>query len=350
MAQEPTVLVTEAALRGFAESVMTRVGLRPADAAIVADVLVHADLRGVHSHGCMRLPYYVKRIEHGLVDPVAEVELVSERPGAALVDAHNCMGHVAAVRAAEVAIRKARETGSAFVGVAHSNHCGACSYFAMLPLPHDMIGICATVAGNNMAPTGGREKIVGNNPIAFAIPTLEEPPLVLDIATSVVAQGKLQLARLARQPIPPTWALDREGNPTTDPFAADVLQPIAGYKGYGLALVLGLTCGVLTGSAFGRAVPSGAEFVRPQDVGHWVQAVAVDTFRPAREFRAAVDAAIREMRNSERAPGVDRIYVPGEIEAELEARRRREGIPLAESVHRELVALAEHLGIPIYPS
>lgn len=335
-----------AELRRFITDVLCALNMDPGEAEIVARVMADADLRGVYTHGVAQLPGYVEQLRNGGFNPRPEVRVVSETASTALVDGDGGMGHLIGVRAMELAIEKARETGAAWVGVRGSRHWGAAAHYASLALEHDMIGLALTAgAGNCMAPWGGVEVIVGNNPFAIAVPAAEEPPVILDMATSVVARGKIAVAAKKGEPIPPGWALDPEGHPTTDAAAAYAgsLLPIGGYKGYGLTVVIALLTGGLTGGAIGRELKG--FFDLPGNNSHLLGAIRIDGFMPPEQFRKRVDWYVRDLKQSRRAEGVDRIYVPGEIEWETAQRQLREGITLWPVVEQDVLVLARELGV-----
>jgi LDH2 family malate/lactate/ureidoglycolate dehydrogenase len=248
------------------------------------------------------------------------------------------------------AIEKAAKTGVAFTAVTHSNHYGMAAYWAMMALPHGMIGFSATNAPAAVAPTGGCTAMFGTNPYAIAIPADQERPVVLDLATTVVARGRIVLYAKQDKPLEPGWAFDERGVPTTDPHAAlkGLLAPIGGYKGYGISLAVDLLCGVLTGSNYGPHFPGflADNMVEPTDVGSVFAAVNVESFMDLPEFTAAIDQALREIRTSTRTEGVERIYIPGEIEFEMKAERLANGIPIPEPVVRDFIALGRELAIP----
>jgi LDH2 family malate/lactate/ureidoglycolate dehydrogenase len=251
------VRVSESRAREWNVEVFVAAGMRPHDAALVANNLVSADCRGLFSHGLIRTRVYVKRLRTGSTDPCATPEVVDESGATVIIDGRNAMGQVVAELAVERAIERARKHGVGVVGVRGSNHFGTCEYYAMKASAARMIGIVATVSASNiMAPFGGAERLLGNNPLGIAIPTHEAPPLVLDLAMSVAAGGKIRVAAETGDPIPEEWALDATGNPTTDARAAleGTVQPLAGYKGYGLALMVAVLSAILPGAAFGREV------------------------------------------------------------------------------------------------
>ena len=320
--------------------VLAALGVSEGDARLGADTLVHADLRGVHSHGVQRLPSYAARLEDGTMVADARPEVVYRTATTAVIDAHRAMGQVAAHAAMELALESAAEAGQGSVAIRDSTHCGALAYFAMMAPPAGCIGFAVTNAGMNMLPWGGQTKMVGNNPLAYAVPTGRGFPLVLDMATSVVAGGKLDVAILRGESIPEGWALGPDGQPTTDPTVGrgGSLLPIGGPKGYGLAVVLDILSGVLAGGRFGQGLGAPGS-------SHFVQALRIDAFSPADEFLERMGALVDQIHACPRAPGVDRIYLPGEIEHELSERRQEEGIPLPTSLASELAALSSKLGV-----
>jgi LDH2 family malate/lactate/ureidoglycolate dehydrogenase len=337
--------VAAPALRGLVGAIFERCGMGAEEAALVADTLVRADLQGVHSHGVLRVPEYVQKLCARGVDPRGRPRLVSDRGAALVVDGGNSMGQVGAAFAMRGAIRRARETNVAVAAVRGSNHCGAMAYYAAMALPEDMIGLAATDALPTMAPWGGIDKILGINPLAVAIPAGEEPPLVFDAAFSGSSHGKLRVYQQKGASIPPDWAYDAEGRPTTDPAAAltGLLQPIGGYKGTGLALVWGVLATLLSGAAYGTELGNMVDGPRAGQDGHVFLALRVAGFEEPARFKARMDAVIRQIRASRRAPGVDRVYPPGHLEAETAQRYADEGIPLADATLADLARAARAL-------
>jgi LDH2 family malate/lactate/ureidoglycolate dehydrogenase len=338
-------------LRAWSEQVFQKVGVAKDDAALLTDTLIEANFRGVDTHGVTRvLCTYVKRIQAGVMSPRTELAVVRERASTALIDCKNSIGQVGAARAMRLAIDKAAKTGVAFVAVTHSNHYGAAAYWAMMAPEHGMIGFSSTNAPATVAPTGGRTAMLGTNPFAFAIPAGQEQSMVLDLATTVVARGRVMLYAKQNKPLESGWAFDERGVPTTDPHAAlkGLLAPIGGYKGYGIYLAIDLLCGVLTGSSYGSHFPGflADNLKEPTDVGSVFAAINIESFMDLPEFKASMDKALREMKNSERADGVKRIYIPGEIELETKADRLKHGIPIPEAVVKDFVALGQELKVP----
>ncbi len=305
-------------------------GMGDEDARLVAHSLVIADARGVHSHGVLRVPEYVKKLSSGGVDPRGNPRVASDNGTALVVDGGNAMGQVACAFAMERAIGRARQTNLAAVAVRGGNHCGALFYYAMMGLAENMIGIVTTNALPTMAPWGGLDKIVGINPMAVALPAGEEPPIVLDAAFSGSSHGKIRVYHQKGLSIPEGWAYDANGNPTTDSGAAldGLLQPIGGYKGVALAIVTGILSSLLSGAAYGTELGDMTGGPKAGVDGQFLLAIRIDAFEQPSIFRARVDSIIREIRNSQPAAGVQRLHAPGELEHETELEYRRTGIPL----------------------
>jgi LDH2 family malate/lactate/ureidoglycolate dehydrogenase len=343
------------ALRAFVARTLEAVGLPPADAADVARLMVLADLRGADGHGTFRLPQYVRRIRAGGINVRPQIRVVRETDAMALVDGDNAMGHLVMRFAARTAMDKAARQGVGWVGVRRSNHAGPAALYASMPLERRMIGLYLAVGNaNHLPPWGGVELLLSTNPIAVAIPAHEEPPIVLDMATTVAAYGKVKTAAQRGEAIPEGWMIDRRGRPLTDPRRADegFLLPIGGYKGYGLALAFGILAGTLNGAAMGRdVVDFNRDDTTPTNTGQAIVALRVDAFAPVGDFTRAVDALIRDLRGSERLPGVDRIRVPGEQSHAVFAERSRLGVPLAPPLVAQLEKLAAELGVePLAPT
>ena len=326
-----------------------------ADARIVADVLVSADLRGVESHGIIRLDtYYGSRLRKGLIDPSSPTKVLNETAATLALDAGTGLGQVVSYHAMQRCIEKANESGACMVTVRNSNHYGIAGYYAMMALPHDMIGISFTNAQPLVAPTYGRTAILGTNPIAVAAPAGENRPFVLDMATSIVPIGRVTVYQKAGREIPEGWGVDREGQVTTNPMAVldggalmalggtDIMR---GYKGYGLALMVDIFSGVLAGSAFGKDVGR-PHTNRPADVGHFFAAVKIEAFRPIDDFKRDMDALLNQLKEAPKAAGQERIYIHGEKEFELSERYAREGVPLMSEVVKSLIQVGDEVGVP----
>jgi L-2-hydroxycarboxylate dehydrogenase (NAD+) len=344
-------LVDHHKLTGFVAAAFEKLGVPPQDAAIAANVLVMADLRGVDTHGVIRFnpgSWYVKWLRDGEMTPAPKIQIVSEAASSALLDGDRGIGMVIGHRAMELAIEKAKVSGVGMVGVCNSRHFGMSAYYAMRALPHDMIGIAMTNAGRQVVPTFGREPRFGTNPICFAAPAQSELPFVIDMATTTAAAGKLELAARRGASIPLGWALDEKAEPTSDPTIAQKarrLLPLGGtreggsHKGYGLAILVEILCGVLTGTV--------TALNQNQDLrGHFFAAMKIDAFRPVSEFKNDMDRLIKELKSTRPIKDQERVYVAGEIEFDTAKRRAKEGIPLLGSVIRGLRDVGEQLDVP----
>jgi LDH2 family malate/lactate/ureidoglycolate dehydrogenase len=344
-----TILIQAVPLKKFCAQLFEKTGMQPEEALVNADTLVDADLKGIDSHGVSRLPIHLKRIKIGIVRANYEMKMASDRLSAAVIDACNSMGPYVSVKAMELAIEKARHTGVAFVTVKNSNHNGIAAYYAERALPSGMIGIAATNSKARMAVYGGRDPYLGTNPFAVAIPAGEQRPIIADMATSVVARGKVAAAAKNKQPLPPGWALDKEGEPTTD--AAEGLKgtvvPFAGYKGSAIALVIDVLTAVLSGSLFGPYVRDlYTDFDEPACISHLFGAVNVEAFTSLAKFKSDIDQMIQEIKTAKPAKGVSEIFLPGEIELCRREKWRREGIPLAAAYVDDLRREAEQWQVP----
>jgi LDH2 family malate/lactate/ureidoglycolate dehydrogenase len=325
-------------------------GLPEADAAIVAGAMLDADLSGADAHGIFRLPGYVRTLKKGHINPCANIKVLERSPATALVDGDNGMGHLVMTYAANLAVEIAREAGMAWIGVRRSNHSGAGSTYAAIPLAHGMVGIYSAVSGSNfMAPWGGAEPLLGTNPIAVAIPAGNEAPVVLDIATSVASNGAIRTYAAEGRPLPEGWVISREdGKPITDGrrLAEGIFVPVGDYKGSGLALVLGLLGGPLNRAAFGRDVKgTNVDQARETNTGHFVIALDVARFLPLAAFTAEIDRHVRDFASSKRLPGLSEIRVPGHGRVARRADREQNGVPLSETLLKQLGDVAKSLEI-----
>lgn len=345
-------------VRAFIAELFQRLGVPRDDAWTAADVLARADLRGVESHGVNNLWQYVDLLRTGKLNPMPKITIVRQSPVTALVDGNGGMGLVVGVKAMDICIAKAREHGLGAVTVRRSKHFGMASYYSLMCLSHDMIGASLTNnSGLGVVPTFGRQSMVSTNPISVVAPTNQEPPFELDFATSVVAMSKAGLAIAKGEKIPLGWALDKEGRPTDDPqeaWDARKFLPLGGtrelgsHKGYGLAVVVDILTGVLSGGIYGNLAernPPADEKLRASS-SHFFAALRVDYFRPVEEFKAAMDDMLRALKESEKAEGHDRIYTHGEIEFEAEQERLRNGIPYHPVFVKQMRELASEFDIP----
>ncbi|MDQ6826760.1 MAG: Ldh family oxidoreductase, partial [Candidatus Eremiobacteraeota bacterium] len=310
-------LTTQPKLLEFVSAVLQKVGVGREDAQTVAEVLVAADSRGIESHGVARLEsYYVNRIRSGKLKPKPNYHVVRETDTSIVYDADNGLGHPIGKRAMEEVIHKAGQHGAAFGAVRNSNHYGIAGYYAMMALPYDMVGLASTNSVRYGAPTYGKDIMLGTNPLAFAIPTAEEPAFVLDFATTTVPRGKLEVYQRKEKSLEPGWAIDSKGQPTTRPSEAlhGALLPLGGYgvengghKGFGLGLLVDIFCGVLSGGVFGNSLPLPNSAAQAGAISHWFGAFRIDGFREPAEFKRDMDRELRDFKNSAKAPGQERI-------------------------------------------
>jgi L-2-hydroxycarboxylate dehydrogenase (NAD+) len=340
-------------LAAFVARAFVAAGLPDTDAQTVAGLMVEADLRGSDTHGVIRLPLYIRRLRAGGIKAKPDIRILSDRAGVALIDGDNGMGHLVMRRAAALAIEKAKTSGIGWVGARMSNHAGPAALYVTMPLEHDMVGLYFAVGSNNhLPPWGSSESLLGTNPMAVAVPALEEPPIVLDMAPTVAAYGKVRLKAQRGEAMPVGWMIDREGRPLTDPKRADEghLLPIGDYKGYGLSLIIALLAGALNRAAVGREV---IDFVKETgkatNTGQAMMALSIGAFMPPAEFKKAVDDLIRDIRNSRRLPGVDRIWLPGEQSYAKRLDRRAHGVPMPKPLRESLDAVARDLKIEALP-
>ncbi|HLZ65493.1 MAG TPA: Ldh family oxidoreductase [Aliidongia sp.] len=334
-------------LRDFATAAYEKVGMPPEDARLTADTLVQADLWGHQSHGLMRLPWYVARLKAGTAKPIAAPEWVVDVGAVGVIDGHDGMGQVVTALAARDVIRRAKAHGIGAVAVRNSNHFGTAMYFTLMAPPEGCIMFLSTNASPAMAPWGGRQKSVGNNPWSWAAPAGRHAPLVLDIANTAVARGKIYLARQRGIAIPDGWAVDARGVPTTDPEAAlaGIIQPMAGHKGYAISVVMDMLSGVLTGSGFGPAVFGPYQAERRSNAGHLLIALDVRVFQPLAAFETRMEEMIAGLKGAPLADGTDEIFYPGEIEARNDGLNRGRGLALPADTQADLARLAAELDI-----
>jgi len=336
--------------RQFITRALAAAGVPRADAVSVAELMVLTDRRGTDTHGIARLPIYVQRLKSGAINKAPQIRIVEEAPATALIDGDNGMGHLVMSFAAKLAVEKAAKNGIGWVGARHSNHAGAAAPYAMIPLAHDMIGLYLAVAEtNHMAPTGGIEALLGTNPIAIAIPTQDEPPIVHDVATTIASNGRVGAMIESGEAIPAGWLIDHDGYPVTDPKRAReaTFLPIGGYKGYGLALVFALMGGALNGAPVGRDAgsPSGPPRPPPANTGQAIMALDIARFGPPERFKQAADKLARDIRSSKPAPGIDRVRYPGERGHANFVAAGKTGIPLRPTTQAALEKLAAGLGV-----
>ena len=333
--------VDAARLEALVGQLYVRAGVPGADAARLSNALVDADLRGVHSHGCRWVSTYLRGLWQRSLNAHPQVRTIRDDGATVLLDTDGGIGHVVVYDGMQLAIERARRHGTAAVVLRGSGHCGAMSYFTQAAADAGCIGYATTTGGIAMVPPGGREKAAGLNPLSWAAPTARPWAINLDITTSVVAGSKLLLARDRGEPIPLGWAVDRDGNPTTDPVAGleGGLLPMGGHKGYGLSVMIDVVSSVLGGVEFTRGF-------RGRGSTQFVQAIDVEHFIPLDEFRARMEVLISQIKGSALAPGAADVFLPGEIEHNLKQERLRGGIPLDDFTRGELRREAEEAGLP----
>ncbi len=328
--QEAAVLIQHEKLKEVCTGLLQAVSIDRKDAEKTADVIVCAELRGISSHGIARLPAYVKRISMGLINARPEIKYFSKYDTVVVMDGDNGLGQVIASRAMEKAIDIAGQAGVGLVGVRKSNHFGVAAYYAMQALPHDMIGIVLTNSSPAMAPFGGKKPLLGTNPMALAIPGQGDKSVVVDMASSITARGKIRLCADQGVELPGGWALDEGGNPTTDPAKALLgsILPMGGAKGYALAVLIDLMAGMLTGGGYGNAVKQLSDYNGPVNAGHLLMAIKIEAFMEAETFKQRVSDYITGLHEAPRVSSAQNIFAPGEIEQNLTRARLKKGIPL----------------------
>ncbi|MBS0538151.1 MAG: Ldh family oxidoreductase [Proteobacteria bacterium] len=336
-------------LLDFATAVYAAAGMPRADARIVADTLVQADLWGHQSHGVLRLSWYLARLKSGVCTPVAAPKYVVDAGGLAVIDGGDAMGQVLTLHAMNDAIARAKAHGIAAVALRNSNHFGTALYYTLVAARAGCVAFLSTNASPAMAPWGGRRKTVGTNPWSWAAPAGKYAPMVLDIANTGVARGKIYLAKQKSLPIPEGWAIDAEGAPTTDPAAAidGIILPMAGHKGYAIAAMMDMLSGVLTGSQFGTGVSGPYQADRKSGAGQMTIVLDIAKMQPLPEFNARMERMIEELKSVPLAKGHDEVFYPGEIEARNEAKNRRDGILLPEDTLADLAKVAAEMKVPL---
>jgi LDH2 family malate/lactate/ureidoglycolate dehydrogenase len=340
--QSPTKRVAPDRLLEFATAVYTRAGLPEQDARLAADTLVQADLWGHQSHGVMRLSWYVARLRAGVCDPLAKPDFVVDAGAIAVIDGRDAMGQVLTARAMEDAICRAKAHGVGVVALRNSNHFGTAMYFTLMAARAGCVAFLSTNASPAMAPWGGRKKTVGTNPWSWAAPAGRHAPMVLDIANTGVARGKVYLARQKGIPIPEGWAINAAGAPTTNAQEAidGIILPMAQHKGYAVAVMMDMLSGVLAGSHSGTGVFGPYQTAHRSGAGQLMIALNVEAFQPLAEFGSRMEALITELKGVPLAQGFDEVFYPGEIESRNDALNRRAGLLLPKDTLEDLAKLA----------
>jgi LDH2 family malate/lactate/ureidoglycolate dehydrogenase len=342
-----TKRIDPVALAAFAAAVYENAGVPDADAALLADTLVQADLWGHQSHGVLRLDWYLARILAKKMNPVTQAEKVVDGGAIAVVDGHDGVGQVLTHLAIKEAVERAKQHGIGAVGVRNSNHFGTAMYYTAVGAREGCVAFLSTNASPAMAPWGGRKKVVGTNPWSWAAPAGRHPPMMLDVANTGVARGKIYLARQKGERIPEGWALDASGAPTTDPQAAidGIVLPMAQHKGYAIALMMDVLSGVLTGSGFGSNVHGPYQFEHASQCGHLAIAIDIAAIQSVADFNARMEQLIAEIKGVPLAQGCDEVFYPGEMEARNDTRNRKEGLLLPDDTLTDLAHIAKKSGL-----
>ncbi|MBL3656555.1 Ldh family oxidoreductase [Fulvivirga sediminis] len=354
-------IYSESKLREFTEAVFLKMGCSAEDAEKATDVLLKADLRGIDSHGVARLTGYVRLWEAGRINPTPEVTIVHETPSTAVIDGDGGLGLIVAIKAMEIAMKKAEQVGTGWVSVKNSNHFGIAGYHAMLAAEKDMVGMAMTNASPLVAPTFATERMLGTNPIAVAIPTAKQPMFVADMATTTAANGKLEILQRQEKDAPVGWIQNKEGNNSTNPFElkdGGALLPLGSdrehgsHKGYALGSIVDIFSAVFSGANYGPWAPPFVSFLPlakdpvGEGLGHFLGAMRIDAFRPAEEFKHHMDNWISRFRDTKAVEGKT-VLIPGDPEREAEAKRKTDGIPLNPKVVADLNEVAEKMGLSL---
>ncbi len=333
-------LVRAEDLLNLVTEIFEKRGVAREDSGIAANALVHAEIRGVSSHGVMRVAHYVKRLEIGSVNPKPRERVEKTGPVTAFLDGDNGLGHVSTWHAMEIAVEMVRANGVGLVGVRKSSHCGALSFYASQAMEAGLIGLAMVQTDACVVPFGGTQSFLGTNPLCFGIPSSKGTPILLDMATSTVAGGHIMKARAENRSIPEGWALDAEANPTTDPHNAKFYTPLGGYKGFGLGVIVEVLTGLLMGGVFGPHVtPMYGEYEKPRALCHLVGAIDYKRFPGKDSFLERVAQMVDEIHRVPAAEGFSRVLVPGEPEYLAEMERKKNGIPLEDYLWKELLSL-----------
>jgi len=354
------MIVSESTLRAFTQNIFLAMGCSQEHAALAADVLLLSDLRGIDSHGVARLTGYVRLWEKQRINATPNIKIVHETPTTATVDGDGGLGLVVAPFAMQIAIEKAEKYGSGWVSVRNSNHFGIAGYHGLMAVEKDMIGFAMTNASPLVAPTFSNERLLGTNPMCYAFPAGKYPPVIVDMATSAAANGKLEIAQRLGKQVPEGWIQDKQGNYTTDPHALKTggsLLPLGSdrehgsHKGFGLSATVDILSAVLSGANYGPWVPPFVAFLDPPNdpvgkgIGHFLGAMRVDGFRPVDEFKSHLDNWIERFKSASTIDPDQKVIIPGEPELEAQAYRLKNGIPLVDAVANDLNELAKKLGV-----
>ncbi|QHJ70121.1 Ldh family oxidoreductase [Planococcus halotolerans] len=339
-------------LENFYNAIFTKLGVPEEIAAISAKNFIYADSKGADTHGVLRLPLYVQRLQKGLVEKNPNLKWELETDNSAVLDAGNGLGFYTTQMAVEKAVEKAKGNGISMVTIYNNNHFGAAGCYAKMIAEENMIGFVTTNGAPLIAPVGGAERILGNNPFSFAVPRKNHEPVVFDMANSIVSAGKLMVAHHQGESIPEGWALDENGEPTTDPYRAynggGSLVPIAEHKGFGLSLMMDILSGVLSGANFGKNVSGLANYEKITGNGNAIIAINIEKLMPEERFFERLESLLHMVVGAKKAPGTERIYLPGERGQQVQEKNRQTGISINSKLHEELQEIASSLEAPLY--
>jgi L-2-hydroxycarboxylate dehydrogenase (NAD+) len=357
-----SLIFSAASLRAFAVNVFEYFKVPHEDAVLAADVLAYSDEHGIDSHGVARLKTYYDLLKAERINPNPKISIVREKACVATVDGDNGLGLVVGPKCMEIAMKKAEEFGSGWISVCNTNHYGAAGYYPVMALKQDLIGLSMTNTTAGVAPFLGSEKMLGTNPVAIAFPGFNEPPVVIDFASSAVSYGKVEIAKRKGEEVPLGWCIDKNGNPThnpTDMIEGGALLPLgsdangSGHKGYCVASMVDILCAVVSGANWGPFVPPFAIHVAPaakqvgKGIGHFFGAFDIEGFRDKTEFKKGIDEWIHTMRNTKPQPGAEKVLIPGDPERIAYDQRLTEGIPVNKEVVRSLQVIADETGIEL---
>jgi LDH2 family malate/lactate/ureidoglycolate dehydrogenase len=352
MEKKELLLIPVSVFRSFSIQSFVKCGLSQEYAEWISDTLIQSELRGIGSHGIIRLPFYCKRLLDKGSNPNPNVRIVAQKPSMILIDGDNGLGQIVSIQAMKMVIDRAKDQGVCFAGVGNSCHFGMTAYYPMMALKKEMIGLAGSNGAAVMAPWGGGKSAIGNNPLAIVVPTGKGYPIVLDMAMSVVSGGKVRLEAVKGAKIPKDWILDGKGRPTDDPadlMPDGTLLPL-GYKGFGLAIMIEVLSGILTRSFILNEIPLWFEKTSvPVNLGHFFMALDIETFMPVEAFKKRVDQMIDQLKGSPAMEGSSGIFMPGEMEYIKEQDFLKNGIPVAKEVLKTLDDFAKRIGIPEVP-
>jgi LDH2 family malate/lactate/ureidoglycolate dehydrogenase len=340
--------IQAAKLTEFSNRCLVKAGIPEHEAQMITNTMIEADARGIHSHGLMRLPIYIQRIQKGYIRNVSNIIVKEDNKATAVLDGDYSAGQVVATKAMNMAMEKAAEFGVGIVTAKNSNHFGIAAHYAMMASERNMIGIVMSNTAPLMPPIGGAEKVLGNNPLAIAVPTKNKYPVLLDMALSNVALGKILFAQTKGISIPEGWGVDKDGKNTTDPSAVlngGFISPMGGPKGFGLAFMIEMLTGVLSGGHFSKMIPSMYDLSQKQSIAHFMLAIDTSFFMDVERFKEMASNLSSYVKDAIKASGVEELYLPGEIEFSIEEKRKESGIPVSENVLEDLNKLAGTLEI-----